>query len=121
MERTVAYVTLITYVLTYVGCTRHPPSRWGSVGGKHSFLSFIREERVEDNSQGAESLERTVACRDIDHVCATVLSKIKILFFYLFSLLNREERDPTPLARVAGAVSAYAATYDLQSILCILP
>jgi len=48
--------------------------------------------------------------RDIDHVCATVLSKIKILFFYLFYLLNREERDPTPLARIAGAVSAYAGT-----------
>ena len=68
------------------------------MGGKHSFLSFIREERVEDNSQvlGAwRGQYRSV--RDIDHVCATVLSKIKILFFYLFSLLNREERDPTPL------------------------
>ena len=89
------------------------------MGGKHSFLSFIREERVEDNR--CWELGEDSSVRDIDHVCATVLSKIKILFFYLFSLLNREERDPTPLARVAVAVSAYAATYDLHSILCILP
>jgi len=65
------------------------------VGGKHSFLSFIREERVEDNR--CWELGEDSSVRDIDHVCATVLSKIKILFFYLFSLLNREERDPTPL------------------------
>jgi len=45
-----------------------------------------------------------------DHVCTTVLSKIKILFFfYLSPLLNREERDYSPL--VAGAVSAYTTTY----------
>jgi len=86
------------------------------VGGKHSFLSFIREERVEDNR--CWELGEDSSVRDIDHVCATVLSKIKILFFYLFYLLNREERDPTPLARIAGAVSAYAATYDLSLVTC---
>ena len=88
------------------------------MGGKHSFLSFIREERVEDNR--CWELGEDSSVRDIDHVCATVLSKIKILFFYLFSLLNREERDRTPLARIAGAcaVSAYAATYDLSLVTC---
>jgi hypothetical protein len=60
-----------------------------------------------------------------EHVCTTVLSKKKILLFYLSSLLNREdsllnreERDYSPL--VTGAVSAYTVCTTVLSKIKIL-